>query len=452
MNTVEERFRAATRAAADTVAPDSVPPLRLPSPEAGRSRGGSRSSASAWARRLAPLGAALAVVALAIAMVNLSKTGRHPQASPRPVPPAYGAVTAGPPAASYVAAGLVPRYYVSIETHGNPRLNPPSYAVVRSTATGSALGTILPSAAGGTIVAATAAADDKTFVLEEQPRVSSGADQSFEPCTFYLFRLGASGHPGSPTRLPMSVPSGTLMTGFALSPDGGRLAIAVQPNSVKAEPGLTQVRLYSLSSDTVRTWSTTNGFIDAGPYDVGSLSWTSDEQTLAFDWATSQGVLVVRLLNLRTDGGNLLADSRQVVSLANQEPGGGTPEPVSGPHPTCQEDLVITPDGTTIVCGAFRAINVSVTMPSKGGLRRGAETEFREYSTATGLVTRILAHWTFGNVGVLAADVLWSNASGSVLIGVIPDAGTGRVGVIRGNEFTALRTSPDSVSPYDNTW
>jgi hypothetical protein len=50
MNTpeVEERVRAATRAAGDTVAPDSVPPLRL------RSRRPFRFRASTWARWLAP--------------------------------------------------------------------------------------------------------------------------------------------------------------------------------------------------------------------------------------------------------------------------------------------------------------------------------------------------------------------------------------------------------------
>ncbi len=452
--TLEERVRAAARAAANTVAPDSVPPLRLPSGEPGRSRsrGGSRSSAWSWPRRLAPLAAALAVVALAIVMVSLRNTVRHPAASPGPAPLAYGAVTTGPPAASYVASGLVPRYFVSIEAHGNPRSNPPSYAVVRSTATGAALGTVLPPAAGGTIVAATAAADDKTFVLEEQPRASSGASQSLEPCTFYLFRLGASGHPGALTRLPVSVPRGAMVTGLALSPDGSRLAIAVQPDFGQAEPGLQQIRLYSLSTGTMRTWSAASGSIDAGPYDVGSLSWTADEQTLALDWENSRGDLVVRLLNLRAGGSSLLADSRQ-VSPVNRGPGGGaTPGPASGPQPTCQEDWVITPDGTTIVCGANRAINVSVSSPGNGGLRRGAETEFREYSVATGVVTRILGHWTFGDVGVLTADVLWSDASGSVLIGVIPDAGPGRVGVIRGNEFTPLPASPDSVSPYDDTW
>jgi len=53
-------------------------------------------------------------------------------------------------------------------------------------------------------------------------------------------------------------------------------------------------------------------------------------------------------------------------------------------------------------------------------------------------VTRILGQWTFGNVGALSVDVLWSNAAGSVLIGVIPNSSAGRIGVISGNEFTPL--------------
>jgi hypothetical protein len=36
-------------------------------------------------------------------------------------------------------------------------------------------------------------------------------------------------------------------------------------------------------------------------------------------------------------------------------------------------------------------------------------------------------------------DVLWTNSSGSVLIGVIPSAdGAGQLGVISGNEFSPL--------------
>jgi hypothetical protein len=284
MNTLEERVRAATRAAADTVPPDSVPPLRLPAGDPGHSRGGSRSSASVWYRRLAPLGAALAVVAVAVAMVVLGHTVRHSVPPSRPAPSGPGPVQAGPAAASYAAGGRVPPYYVSIESHGNPNFNR-SYAVVRSTATGSVLGTI-SAAGGGTVVTATASADDRTFVLDEQPWVppQSHANQFFEPRTFILFRLDASGQPGTLTRLSMSVPSGALMTGFALSPDASQLAIAVEPNNDKADPGLQQIRLYSLATGAERIWSA-DSTIGFGPDDARSLSWTEDERTLAFDWA-----------------------------------------------------------------------------------------------------------------------------------------------------------------------
>jgi hypothetical protein len=440
MNTLEERVRAAARAAADTVAPDSVPPLHLPAGDPGRSR----SSASVWARRLAPLGAAVAVVALVIAVVNLSNNGRHaPASASRPGPAASGGMTAGRSLASYVASGLVPAYYVSIDSPGLGR--GPAYAVVRSTATGTALAAIM-AAGDGTIVAATAAGDDKTFVLAEQPWVppQSRASQLYEPLTFVLFRLDASGQPGTLTRLPVSLPRGAL-TGLALSPDGSQLAVAVEPGNVSANAGRQQVRLYSLRTGAVRTWSA-NGTIGS-PDDTRSLSWTADERTLAFIWlGNGPGVhLSVRLLNLRAGGSNLLADSRQAVSLVDR---GSLSVPASriASPPTCGEDAVITPDGTRIVCGAIAALSGGT------GRLQPAETEFLEYSASTGSVTRILGHWTFGNVSALAIGVLWSNASGSVLIGVIPNAESGRVGVIRGNEFTPLPASSPPVSPYDNTW
>ena len=78
MNVIEERIRAAARAAADTVAPDSVPPLELPAPRprrlgrwlrAARSPGATRTP---WAARLTPWAAALAVIAIVITTVTLS--------------------------------------------------------------------------------------------------------------------------------------------------------------------------------------------------------------------------------------------------------------------------------------------------------------------------------------------------------------------------------------------
>ena len=90
MNTLEidDRIRAATLAAADTVTPDSLPRLRLPSERPFRSPfrswfrspSGSRrprAVAVVWAQRLAPIAAAVAVIAVAVAMVMVSRNVDH---------------------------------------------------------------------------------------------------------------------------------------------------------------------------------------------------------------------------------------------------------------------------------------------------------------------------------------------------------------------------------------
>ena len=142
------------------------------------------------------------------------------------------------------------------------------------------------------------------------------------------------------------------------------------------------------------------------------------------------------------------------VTFSTVGGGAATPTPSPSPSasptrqpatpPTCQEDSIITPDGSTIVCGAIAEVDERDRLNSgipAASPQRGAVTEFIEYSAATGKAARILGHWKFGKVGALSVEVLWSNASGSVLIGVIPDSGGGRVGVISGNEFTPLPVS-----------
>ena len=458
MNTldIEDRIRAATRAAADTVTPDSVPPLRLPSDRPFRSR--SSSFASVWGRWLAPVAAAAAIVVVAVVMVTVGRTaGDRPGATgPRPsIAVRPGPVKTGPSISSYVASGLVPRYYVSIESQGVP-VSHPTYAVVRATATGTEVQTYTP-AYGQTVQAVTAAADDRTFMLDIQPwdnPNSPGYDQNFEARTFRELRLNSSGSIVAVNTLSFSVPRGQLMTGFALSPDGGRLAIAVQPDNNKREPDLTEVKVITLATGATVTW-TADGTIGTGPDDARSLSWSGDARTLAFTWAASgPGIHTgLWLLNLDSGGGSLLADSRKAVTLISQSSLSGTGLPTSATPapakqtltaPTCQLDSIITPDGSKIICGAS-ALTGTLT-------HRSGETEFIEYSAATGKVTRILGYWTFGKIGGLAVGVLWSNPSGSVLIGVIPDSGEGRVGVISGNEFTPLPVAAGSQAPEYAAW
>lgn len=428
MNTIEERIRAAARAAADTVPPDSVPPLRLPAARLSRFRRGRRDPrpGAVWVRRLAPVAAALAVVAVAVSVVTISRSSHAPVTSTGTAAP--GGVRPGPPISTYVRSGQVPPYYVAI--HGHPNVSP-SYAVVQATVSGKTLATINPPTADGTIVAVTAAADDRTFVLSVQPRAPRGGDQAFEASTFYMVRLSSSGQPGRLTKLPMSVPTGALVTGLALSPSGRKLAIAVEPNNGK-DLNLQEIRIYTLGTGAVRTWKG-DGNIGSGPDDPKSVSWTADERTLAFDWnsASSGGV---GLLNVDAPGSSLLADSRLQARFPAASPYG----------PTCQNDLIITPDGSALVCGAIQA----------NGVNRGrdAVTEFREYSTATGKIVSVFGPWTIARAGYLAVNVLWSNPSGSLLIGVIPTTGDGRVGVISGNTFTPLPGQGNSTADQSGAW
>jgi len=340
-----------------------------------------------------------------------------------------------------VASGQVPPYYVAITARDNNPTAYPSYAVVEATASGKTLATIQPSVAHGTITAVTAAADDRTFVLDEERWTTPASGEDYEARTFYEFRLSSSGQPGPLTRLALSAPSGQQLTGLAMSPDGSKLALALQPET-NTQPALTLVKVDTLATGAVRTW-TGHGSIGAGGDDARSLSWTSDERTLAFDWnGTGPGDPdgAVWLLRLNAPGSNLLAASSRVAQSVS---------PGSYP-PACQEDRIVTPDGAKIVCGAiqFRLLAGGVV---------GDETEFREFSTATGQVTHILGHWKFHNVIPNSDGVLWSNSSGSVLIGVIPGGGHGRIGVISGDSFTPLpaaasAASADETDDQSGTW
>lgn len=432
---IERRVRAATRALGETWPDAQLPPPRRPHSAAGRRDW--LASRRKLVQFVAPAAAAAAVVALALSLVGIGGAVRsgHPGATggqPAGSGSGSGPVTAGPPVARLVASHVVPPYFVQVTWSGNQDTVPstPMYAVVRSTATGTVLGTVRASRPGDTVLAATAAADDRTFVLDEEKYVSSTSRQNsaWQVRSFYLLRLAADGRPASVTRLPMT--AGRLVTGVALSPDGARLAIAVQPQT-GPDPNLTQVRVYTLATGAVRTW-TGDGTIGGGADDASSISWTASGQLL-FDWASSrQGATATgtRLLDLTRPGTSLIANSRWI-----------TTETFSATHPPDPSALrcdagIVTADGASMVCAAVASVNERVL--AGGGLGRDAKVGFFRYSTATGKLTASLATWTVRHVGGLAGTVLWSSANGSVIIGVIPDGGQGRVGVIMNGKFSQL--------------
>jgi hypothetical protein len=428
MNLIEDRIRAAARAAADTVTPDSVPPLELPPPRPDRHDRWfrwNRRAGTSWAIRLAPAAAALAVLVIAIAMVSVSHPDRYGTSSGGSSASVAGppGVPAGPPVETYLSSGQVPRYYVQVTPRGGT-----ADAVVHLTADGGTAATIRAALPHGAVVAVASAGDGRTFVLAEQ---EAGQDRT--AISFYEVRLSPSGYPGTQAKLRPRVPAGTWMTGLALSAGGSRLAIATQGGDVQ------QVTVYPIGgAGHARTWSAHGGTVGT-PFDTRSLSWTADQRTLAFDWS-SGGTMSVRVLRTDSSKGNLLTASRPAVTLGNK----------AGPGKTtylCPGNSVITPDGSAIVCSGTQFTNIA-----PGGTVRYS-TGFVEFSVATGLPIRILGHWNVSlSAGPRVMDVLWSGASGRVLIGMIKSADRDWVGIVSGNRFTPLDVRWDPAAPDLGTW
>ena len=425
MNLIEDRIRAAARAAAETVAPYSVPPLELPA-EAPRGYG--------WRRRwLVPAAAAAAVIVIAVTAVIVGPGTRTRAPAIAPAATAPGPMLPGPSLASYVSSGMIPPYFVAVAFTGEATQSP-AVAVVHDTVSGHALATIKPSIRGGTIVGVSAAGDDRTFVLDEQPWVKYpvGVVAAGYPGShsFYLLRLSSAGRVSSLSRLRVTVPATQGLDAFALSPDGQRLALAVSPEK---GPARTDLEVVTLSTGSTRVWAATGIFRSGAT--ARALSWTADGRELAFEWQAHNvgewpGV-EVRLLSLTSDGGDLLAASRRVISTTRQfKPSGSTFQVTDAGY-----DPAVTPDGSAIVTNS---VYFQVKTKDSGKAWNG-RYGFAEYSTRTGTLIRILGYWKIKPAGYFFTQVLWSSPSGRVLIAVIPD---GRIGVIKGSEFTPLNMPP----------
>ena len=207
------------------MAPYSVPPLELP---AEHPRG------DGWRRRwLVPAAAAAAVViVIAVTALTVGPGTRTRAPASAPGGAVTGPMLPGPSLASYVSSGTIPPYFVAVAFTGKVAQSP-AVAVVHDTVSGRALATIRPSIRGGTIVGVSAAGDDRTFVLDEQsyvkPKYPFPTPGQSGPHSFYLLRLSSAGRVSSLGRLRVTVPATQALNAFALSPDGQRLALAVQP-------------------------------------------------------------------------------------------------------------------------------------------------------------------------------------------------------------------------------
>jgi hypothetical protein len=427
MNTVKDRLQAATRAAADTVAPGSAPPLRLPETAgAGRSLL-TRRPGQPWARTIAPLAAAAAVtavVAASLAVTGGFSNGRPGASGAQASRPGAHAAPQVLSAADRAALASVPQFYVAL----NPgAMGHNDRAQVRATATGTVLVTVSAPAPYNTWSWVTAAADDRTFVLAAQewtpiPRGNAGTaienKDDDTPTKFFVLHLSADGRTARLSALPIPLQPGSVwVDGIALSPDGSKLAMVVNPNNAaKVNPA---IAVFTVATGAKKEWTWLgSAFIGNGKPWGSPLSWTADGRTLAFQITPADGIIEVRLLDTDAPGG--LMPSRLGVEWARGGVTGARGQVITGSDRKPGNSLggfntLITPDGTKIVC--------ETTGPAAQGI-----TEF-DSSTAR------VASVTYPQ----GTDVLWANANGSTLI--VSNATT--AGVLAGTHFTPLPDASD---------
>ena len=410
---IEERLRAATRAAADTVAPGSAPPLRLPGgPAAGPLRGGGPRRRR-WLRGLTPLAAAAAVAAAVIISLTLT-SGMH------------GLTRGEDPSAGTAALGGLPPYYLVLT--GYPAM--PEHATIRATATGKALATVTAPRPYTGFTFVTGAKDDRTFILATQRwwQIAPGTGgQAAEkrngatPAAFFRLRFNPATRSArlTPLHIPQRIPAGSL-SGIAVSPDGTKLAMTLHQ---------AEIEVITLATGSARRWfwpgsaHSTRDWVGNDKPDGQPLSWTADGRTLAFRMNTqSDGITYERLLDTTSPGNSLRAARPSVTFL-------GLGHYKAGPI----GDVLITPDGARIV-------TVTQRSPSAWG-------QVKEFSARTGQ-TAASPGREVAAAGLSPSDVLWTNSSGTAVIvegaGINPPRAV--TAVVRGGRFTPLPGFPADIT------
>ena len=423
----EERLRAATRAAADTVAPGSAPPLQLPPDPEGRR------FPQAWFLRgrlrrrrlgaLTPLAAAAAVIIVLAGAVAVA----HGQ-------PVHRA--AAPPGHHESLLAQLPPYYVT--EAGDGPLGDATHVQVRATATGKVLATVRPPRPDTVFRQVSAAGNGHEFVLlasqwRNKRLKSGGADWFTSANRFFLLRFDADTHVPILSALPIPPHVAQTETGFALSRDGLKLAVA-QSMSSPGRAATPEIQVFNLVTGTVKTWTWPDGWpvVIRIPGAGQVMSWAEDG-TLAFQQRTGFSAQV-RLLDTNGPGGSLQADSRLVLAWAGN----------AGYLQYRRNDLIsfnvlLTPSGSRII-----AVTAAVTKHPLTSVM-----SFTEYSASTGRVVRQLGTWTLhGLFPEGNQDVLWTNASGSTLIVVARQPGLKHVTVSGGGTTAFWRPVISVLTPH----
>jgi hypothetical protein len=228
--------------------------------------------------------AAAAAVALVVTVVRPAP-GPGTVASPAGLLLAAKVATA--PSASAAAQGMPPFYVVA--DHNQPA------AYVRDSATGRLRSTVwLPAGTDPKLTQVTVAGDDRTFVL--------ALFSLARGTRFYALRITASGQSAGLRPLAIRpLPIREAVDAVALTPDGTRLAVAIQSGGRDG-----RVEVITLATGAVRTWTTTRG----GDGLPENLSWDAAGRRLAFFWSGATSAAGLWLLDTSAPGAELLSGRR----------------------------------------------------------------------------------------------------------------------------------------------
>jgi hypothetical protein len=408
---VEDDLRAAL-SSLERHAPDPATVLR-----AARGRGAGRRGGS-WPRWITALAAAVSVIAVIAASLAVADGTRAP----------------APDTAAARAAALasVPPYYVALTGYTGD-LMAHWHAVVRATATGTALATVSPPRPFRTFSWVSGAADDRTFVLAAQPWVpgASPARNANQPTKFFLLHFDPATRTAPLTALPITEKEGYRVIGLALSPDSSKLAVLLatphQPQQSR------KIQIFTLATGSQHDWTWTGrGWIGTQNSFGQPLSWAADGRTLAFQQWTGEH-LNVRLLDTAAAGSSLRSARPAVAVLSSNND---------------SSNSLLTPDGRTVIYAQGAPENTLSP-------RLREKLNFAEFSASTGKLVRTLDPWWFslGVGGIPYQQVLWTNSSGTTLIVISPPGASPAghwvrhsiqpvLGVLTGNHFTPIPGSP----------
>ncbi len=349
-----------------------------------------------WRPRGGRAGRVIAPVAAGLAVAGLVTGLALAAGSPAPVRrPATGALA--------TADRAMPRFYVTLTSPGQSgRI----YAQVHASQTGQVLSQVRAGFLGSGM-GISADQSDRAFVID-----AAAKDATHARIVLYLLRVSADGHSTTVTRLPLVLlPPGSpdVVDGIAVSPDGTKLAVALQVNQ---NPNVVNPRgeivVYSLAGGPTQIWTAPGD--KAVPWNP---AWTGGSRYLTFVWQDQltgtqwffAGRSQVRRLDTATPARNLLASQ---VLVTGGGPVGYIQAASAGP--------------------ADAPIIAAVFQVPPTGTSGTAHMRLVALSAATGAVTQVFARHAAGYAGqvqegsaVASCQVLGADPTGQHTLTYCPN-------------------------------